>query len=693
MRFTDIKPLEESELFEINMSPSSLQKLASQIDARAGMEFEMIVPDVGNVDDHDIEADYDQDERARSWYGIEDFFTGGDGVNSTRTVQEAIIKLQEQFYEWIEEQSFEDWQDEEFDVVLDWAKNNDSDEDVKSALDLDEDHEVDNDDWINYTNFCIENQNSTYEYAKDDWFSDRRGNADEENWLRRNFPYMSDIENETGLSWPYYTTSDNDLDINEVADEFESAVGKPVNASTQYHGGRREAGHYVVEPDGSLDPDDSDDTGLEFVSPPMSIEEMFDDLDRVRAWAKKRGCYTNESTGLHMNVSVPNWKGDLQKLDYVKLALLLGDEYVLNQFSRISNTYTKSAMSKVREQAQQRPEDVAALLQQMKQHLEDAATKVIHTGQTSKYTSINTKDGYVEFRSPGGNWLADLQNDPAKIKNTLLRFVVALDAAADPEKYREEYLKKLYKLLGARTDGNKDTVTFFADYVAGKMPKAALKSFIRQAQLERNIKGGKTGGEEFKWQVGRPGYGASIIVVAKTKEEAIDKALQPDGYPDWASARSQLTAKPIGPADKSPVRATAGEPQAIGQQTRQYELYSKATDVVLDTFPARNDQEANTRLNDYITVGAGSSAPNNFGVRPVAIPGSTLDLQRQLAQQSSGGGEFTGNWIIQDPQGRAIHRFGGIGNNQSDANRHALSWLRQNPEYIQQGSTVVPEMR
>ena len=51
MRFNDIKPLEESELFEINMSPSSLQKLASQIDARAGMEFEMIVPDVGYDDE------------------------------------------------------------------------------------------------------------------------------------------------------------------------------------------------------------------------------------------------------------------------------------------------------------------------------------------------------------------------------------------------------------------------------------------------------------------------------------------------------------------------------------------------------------------------------------------------------------------------------------------------------------------
>ena len=159
----------------------------------------------------------------------------------------------------------------------------------------------------------------------------------------------------------------------------------------------------------------------------------------------------------------------------------------------------------------------------MKEHLGELATKVIHSGETSKYTSINTKGGYVEFRSPGGDWLGEYAADPGKISNTLLRFVVALDAAADPEKYRNEYLKKLYTLLSPKEKN--DTISYFAKYVAGELPQSALKSFIKQAQLERNIKAGKTGGEDFKWEVTRPGYYASIVVVAKTKEEAIDKAL------------------------------------------------------------------------------------------------------------------------------------------------------------------------
>jgi hypothetical protein len=123
--------------------------------------------------------------------------------------------------------------------------------------------------------------------------------------------------------------------IEDTADSFQTAIGRDVQASSSYHSGRVERPstkslHYIVEPDSSLDPDDSDAQGLEFVSPPLPIEELLSDLNKVKAWADKTGCYTNDSTGLHINVSVPGWSGDLNQLDYVKLALLLGDEFVLS---------------------------------------------------------------------------------------------------------------------------------------------------------------------------------------------------------------------------------------------------------------------------------------------------------------------------------------------------------------------------
>jgi putative chitinase len=47
---------------------------------------------------------------------------------------------------------------------------------------------------------------------------------------------------------------------------------------------------------------------------------------------------------------------------------------------------------------------------------------------------------------------------------------------------------------------------------------------------------------------------------------------------------------------------------------------------------------------------------------------------------------------VLDPQDREIYRFSGVGNNQSDANRVAMNWLRQNPGRMQAGVTVVPVM-
>ena len=109
-------------------------------------------------------------------------------------------------------------------------------------------------------------------------------------------------------------------------------------------------------------------------------------------------------------------------------------------------------------------------------------------------------------------------------------------------------------------------------------------------------------------------------------------------------------------------------------------------------FIANTDQDALRKYEQWLEVAGLPQDTENFGFREIAIPGSTLDLQRQRAQQSSTGGEFTGNWIIRDPQGREIHRFGGVGNAQSDANRVAIQWLRQHPQHFADGVDVVPEM-
>ena len=721
MRFNEVKRLinEDQDLLEINMSPSNLEKLAAQITgAQAGMEFEMIVPNVATDDNDEFESepDYDQDERARSFDQIRDFFYDGD-FNSRRAVDRLYDNLLENYLDsdFLSEKKREAWEETAEDAIKDLVERDYADDfraqaeeeilaktpefGVNSDELAQEVKERDRELFDAKVDDILANMGSEYDEAYEEWeneqWPDIWNDSDlQEEWLEHEgLDTMMGVSNNYDIEWPYWTQPDSSggESIEYVADEFSEAIGRRVNWSSSYHGGKRTPDAYVVEPDGSLEPDDRDDAGLEFVSPPLSLEEMFNDLDKVKRWANKTGCYTNDSTGLHINVSVPDLS--LDKIDYVKLALLLGDKYVLDQFERSGNSYCKSAMEEVKKRVRERPEDAAALLAQMKTGLGKLATKIIHSGATQKYTSINSKDKYVEFRSPGGDWLNDKFFD--KIKPTLLRFVVALDAATDPEKYRAEYLKKLYQVLQPKDKD--DTLAYFAKYAAGEMPKAALKSFIKQAQLERKIKKDPTGGQKYWWEVSRPGYFASIQVVASSKEEAIDKALEPDNYPDWASARKTLEAKPIKPYDSSPVKAAVGQPQPIGRQSTQtdepqeWEMFNMDTGEVHGTFRANGYRAAERHIQQ--TVSAAGGDPDQFDARPVRtqtpIAGSTQDLQRQRATP----GTFTGSWKVLLPDGREVYRFSGVGNSQADANRVAAQWLRDNGMGVSgEGFEVVPIM-
>ena len=804
---------EEQALFEINMSPSSLRAEAAKTGAMAGMEFEMIVPNVNVDSEPEYEPDYDQDQRTRSFSDIRDFFYDGD-YNSRRDVDRLIEEMENEFFDWQAEQIDEAWDRDGFEFFTEYLDREEpfdptdyedrAEDEVKTEY-PDLDPESDEFEQLksqklqeieaNYYTETWEAQGRVYDHAREEFDQEQRDNIDESDWLQEHYPYMTDVNNSFDISWPYYidiNEGNGDMDIESVADDFGRAVGKKVNWSSSYHGGRREPNAYVVEPDGSLDPDDSDDGGLEFVSPPMPIDEMIDQLNKVKAWAGDYGCYTNKSTGLHINISVPNY--DLAKLDYVKLALLLGDKYVLDQYGRSSNTYAKSALGKVQELIKRDPSKGKELLDKMRGHMEDLATKSIHSGTTDKYTSINTKTGYIEFRSPGGDWL-DANFD--KVENTLMRFTVALSAAMNPEAYREEYLKKLYKLLepvaeearGIAGKGAKDTVKYFADYVAGKTPKAALRSFVKQAQLERRIKRGQTGDEKMWWNVEWTN-GRRMEVVAGSAEVAKQVAAEEWGVPESQLADAKVTA--IRPYDQTPAKVTTGAPEPIGQQgnwgiwmtgaNRFSRAPGQTDNSVLRRFPSREAAEqwieqtraerpdmrtdievreiepgqqsgptaggrasnpdgnwiiapqgqnppvplfrfnaagvddANTVVNQWNREHSGQEVvvhydpQQRYGQPP--IPGSTLDLQRQraaaaqqrTADQQQGGtvdvagetpaatGQFTGNWRILDAQGREIHRFGGIGNSQSDANNFAIRWLQQNPRYMQAGVEVVPEM-
>jgi hypothetical protein len=491
MRAKQFVPIVEaqSELFEVKMSPSSLKKLAGGIDALVGIEFEMIVPDIGSIDsdDMDAEEDMDYDEEAYDIDDIVRFFNDGD-YNDRSTVRDLEGELREKFDEWRNEQINKQWNNDGREYFAQWVKNNVDPDTIADHVDKEEDLFGNRDpDGSDYEKF-IEDEweegfnSDSYQSAYDEFHEERQdeGDFDEREFLREiGIRYMSDAMNvgSVFVSWPHWTypdSGDSEMNLENLADEFSDVIGRKVDYSTGYHSGPRTNYSYTIEPDSSLS-GSGDDVGLEFISPPLPIDEALEDVKKIKEWADDKGAYTNRTTGLHMNVSVPGFSQE--KLDFVKLTLLLGDRYLLDRFGRSANTYCKSALEIIEEAPS--AQDKELLFKKLKDNLETMASKVIHSGRVGKFTSINPKDNRVEFRGPGGDWLG--QNFD-KIEETLYRCVVALDAAVDPDKYRKEYLKKLTKMFSP-TKGSLEDV--FVQYTAGTITREELKNKLKATQSQR----------------------------------------------------------------------------------------------------------------------------------------------------------------------------------------------------------------
>ena len=605
--------LQEETLTEIDMSPSNLQKLAANIGALAGMEFEMVVPNVEAEEDGDMEPDYDQDERVNSFSGIEEFFLADREVNSRRDVARLMERIHDDYNEWASEKLSELWQDERDDFFRNEMENEFDFDEAKESAAEELEKDIDSDEVVKRVGEMFDefvesewdDHGRAYQYAYDSWMEDQ-DNPDETDFFSdRGWRWMSSVHEDysNSIEWPYYTqTNKGELSLETIGEEFSDMIGMPVNVSSRYHGAKRSPGEYSLETDGSIDTD-GEGAGLEFITPPMPIDELLKDLSKTINWAKRNGATTNKSTGLHMNVSIPN--ANFSNLDYTKLALLLGDKYVLDQFGRAANSYTAGALKKITSTMKNKPENVQNLLNQMRSGLNQIAANSI-TESYGKYTSINPKEGYVEFRSPGGDWLNE---DIGKLTNTLLRFVVALDAALDPEKYRQEYLKKLYQLLQPKSE--EDPLAIFAKYSAGALPKSALKSFIKQAQLIRNIKTGKPQAQGKNWWLVKQIDGAgSIEVVASNEQEAKARARA-----SWEISipDNKLDAKPVRAYDLDYQRNELTAPQAQ-QDIRQFEVFSvDQPNRLIGVFTSTQDN-ARTQFRQFLS-GMDINSPRGLGYR------------------------------------------------------------------------------
>ena len=208
--------------------------------------------------------------------------------------------------------------------------------------------------------------------------------------------------------------------------------GQNVRIFQEYHQSRKALDTWYIEPDGSLD-DPPGGTSMEVVSPPLPAAQAIPTLRAFIARARELGLETDDSTGLHINVSIPD------RLDILKLLVFSGDEYVLRQFQREESDYAESVMRELESFSRMPASRQRQTDQRLIKYLEQTARQA-----TDSHTaSISRNSKYISFRHAGDDYLNNLQSTV----DVVGRFVRAMVIAATPGAYRDEYLKRLAALI------------------------------------------------------------------------------------------------------------------------------------------------------------------------------------------------------------------------------------------------------
>ena len=772
----EYKALKEDDLDEVKMSPGALEKFATSDAAkgiRAGFEAELIFRDTqGESDEMDPEPDYDADERAYSIQQVIEFFENdeyGYGIND-RQRNRLEEQLDETYMNWYDEQMMSDFRNEAEDLVREqhldempmgerilavltdgmeltdeqadqilrlgteaprFTKLSDQDAfveqnpDYKIYLEAADDADAILDEEVEQS---IEKQDGYYDRAIDD-FRDNYSPDDSDFFSDVGLRWMSDIANEFNLDWPVWNMdargNEGSRDWDEIGASLQQVVGMPVKVSSNYHSTARREGTWIIEPDSSLDPDDkSEEVGLEIVSPPMPLLTAIEKLKAVTDWANDPNggnAYTNSSTGLHMGVSLPRIQAedanDAAGIDYVKLILFLGDKYVLQQFGRTANTYTASAFDKLKQNIKGGRSDPAGVVELLRHGLTELAFKELQKGVgTSKYTSAHLQDGYVEFRSPGGDWLAKSDEEIGILENTMLRFARAMAIAGNPSAERQEYAKKLYKLVTADNEQYADQLRLFSEFSAGTINKEQLKKQWADTVLQKELP--STGKQEYEvyrrdrkdspdavvgtlyakdydaaYDLFLRQYGKDINdldvrlklpwfdvfdaegkVVATFRERDIDRAEEKARFEfdqAWTDAWKVYRRPDNTPEPKVSPRAQVAKrivkkPQ--GPTQYNYDVVDRKTGQVVDRFYAERESTASAIYNRWLQIKNLPQDTEDYGYRKTAA--KPAEAEPDVAQNFEPRRQ---NWefVTDEDPDRVVHR---MNNATSD---EVMAWIRQ----------------
>ena len=476
-----IKMTEQGEpIFEINFNSKELAQGALNANIQCGFEAETVWPNLGEGSDEDDTSWLDD----LYWNRVGDLIYDQEGSRAVESVEEA-------YREWLQEEVLYEI---ESDVVLELVNERKEDEAyidefVNDHVDMDEVEEykadklerLEIDDMLDeleeYSNWDDEAWPREYvEMYKEDefieWLEEQirdNGEAWDESWQRAMDQYDMDdwVRREQGGSWwsllgemdiYLYNEGGEGGGVDAVASMLEDWASNNSKSNDVrpgvYHSGQGvDNDHWRVEDDTSIE---GEGAKAEIISPVYdNPAEMLKEMKSLFEYMNNNNVETNSSTGLHVTMS---WMdSDYAKTNKLKMAVLLGDKYVLKQFGREHNTYTQSQQETVRKYIKNLQNDIKD--EKSLAGLEDILLGGISNG---KFSSINFKDAknveqnkLIEFRVAGGD---DYHTMSDKVMKAVIRYAAVMQAGHDEEAYRKDYIKALFKMIAGKDEVSGDVV-------------------------------------------------------------------------------------------------------------------------------------------------------------------------------------------------------------------------------------------
>jgi hypothetical protein len=460
-------------LNEVNMSPGALKSFISTSIAQnmtIGFEAEMLVPGLIDPGKNTTTPDLSMDMAfpiTDDWMDIAfNWLSNGNNSETARWNKYCLSRFQDDYNVYVDNK------------ISDYLETPKGEQDLRHRVAAQ--HVIDDDDLIT-TDITTKNHYYKIAYNKIKAVLSKTQRLFVKFLKKARIKTFNDFCNIQGLRYPYVIiTEHGTLKCELLVKRFRRATGFKVTNGDDYHTVNREPDLWIFEPDGSIDDPTGKSGGIELVSPPMLLPKAFDALDKFWSWAIKSKIKTNDTCGFHVGVSLPDHNN--QSIDYLKLMMFLGEDYILKAFGRENNEYTESIVKKIRTKLSylwknEKDQSIEALKTNIKNLAKVSFLQEL-TKVSDRHVTVNLQNNnYIEFRAAGGNYL----DNKEKIMTTIMRYVKAVSMAASDEN-SDEYAKKLYKLLSNNNSPKKDAIFFFSKYVAGEIDADALKYFIHQVR-------------------------------------------------------------------------------------------------------------------------------------------------------------------------------------------------------------------